>query len=261
MSSKGLELFDLSGKVAIVTGAASGIGRAIALKLADFGADIVLVDIAEENMKKVANEINSIGRKVLPVKASVTNNNEIKKMVEDVLNKFEKITILVNCAGILSRTPIVNLTEEEIDKILALNFKGMVFCSQAVMEHMIDSEYGKIVNIGSSISSRGAVCNISGGGAIYCASKAAVQSFTRCLAWELSEDGINVNAVAPGPAITPMHEGYIDQAKDYYSASIPAGRLAEPEDIANVVLFLVSEAAKYVIGQTIHVNGGQIMVD
>jgi 3-oxoacyl-[acyl-carrier protein] reductase len=261
MKEKAIELFDLSGKHAIVTGGASGIGRAIAIKLAEFGADIALVDIDEENMSKVADEIKVVGQEALEIRASVAKKDEVTQMVNKVLEKFKKIDILVNCAGILSSTPIIDAKEEEIDKVMGINYKGIIFCSQAVMDHMIDREYGKIVNIGSSISSRGCACNISGGGAIYCASKAAVQAFTRNLAWELSEDGVNVNAVAPGPAATPMHKDYLEQAKTYYSPTIPAGRLAEPEDIANTVLFLVSDASRYIIGQTIHVNGGQIMVD
>jgi 3-oxoacyl-[acyl-carrier protein] reductase len=126
---------------------------------------------------------------------------------------------------------------------------------------MIEQKSGKIVNLGSSISSRSSVCNLTGGSADYCASKAAVQAFTRSLAMELGPHGINVNAVAPGPTNTPMHMGYFEGAIAYYQGSIPLGRLAEPEDIADVVAFLVTDAARFITGQTIHVNGGQIMVD
>jgi 3-oxoacyl-[acyl-carrier protein] reductase len=261
MSRECFRIFDLSDKIAVVTGAASGIGRATSLRLAEFGANIVLADINISAAEKVAEEIRSLDREAFPIKVDVTRIEDTKRMVEEILKKFEKIDILVNCAGILSMKPTMALTEEDIDKLMAVNFKGTVFSCQAVIPHMKDRKSGKIVNMGSSLSSRASVCNFTGGGADYNASKAAVQSFTRSLAWEVSADNLNVNAVAPGITITPMHEGTIEAAKSYFEPSIPMGRLAEPEDIANVVLFLVSDAASYVQGQTIHVNGGQIMVD
>ena len=261
MSRECFKIFDLSDKTAVVTGAASGIGRATSLRLAEFGANIALADINISEAEKVAEEIRNIGREALPLKVDVTKIEDTKRMVEEALNKFKKIDILVNCAGILSMKPTIALTEEDIDKLMAVNFKGTIFACQAVIPHMKDRESGKIVNMGSSLSSRASVCNLTGGGADYNASKAAVQSFTRSLAWEVSADNVNVNAVAPGITITPMHEGTIEAAKSYFEPSIPMGRLAEPEDIANVVLFLVSDAASYIQGQTIHVNGGQIMVD
>ncbi len=253
------KLFDLSGKSAIITGAASGIGRAVALVLARFGADVIPVDIDQEAAEKVAEEIRGSGRKALAVKVDVTKKDEVENMVEKVIDEFEKIDILVNCAGIISAEPISSMSDETLDRIFDVNFKGTVHCCQAVMEHMTDRESGKIVNIGSSISSLGSVANLSGGGASYCSSKATVHGFSRCLAWELAPEGVNVNVVAPGITNTPMHEGVWEGAQDYYLKSVPLGRLAEPEDIADVVLFLCSEAARYIVGQAIHVNGGQFM--
>ena len=260
-SRKLSELFDITGKVAIVTGGASGIGRAIALGLAKFGAKVVIADQAIGQAQKTAGEIEAAGGKALAIKTDVTNRRNVEQMVNQTIKRYGKIDILVNNAGIMSRCTVMDMKEEEFDKTLEVNLKGVVLCSQAVAKHMIEQKSGKIVNVGSSLSSRGSVCNFSGGGADYCASKAAVQAFTRTLAMELGPCGINVNAVAPGITNTPMHEGLWEGAVAYYIGSVPLGRLAEPEDIADVVLFLVSDAARYITGQTIHVNGGQIMVD
>jgi len=253
--------FDIGAKVAIVTGAASGIGRAIALALSDLGARVVIADKAGEAAKNVAQEINSAGGKAVAIKTDVAKARDVERMVQQVIDKFGRIDILVNNAGVISRQSFVDMTEADFDRTLAVNLKGVVLCSQAVARHMIAQKSGKIVNMGSSFSSRGSVCNLSGGGADYCASKAGVQAFTRVLAMELGPCGINVNAVAPGIVNTPMHEGLWEGAVAYYANSVPLGRLAEPEDIADVVAFLATDAARYVTGQTIHVNGGQIMVD
>jgi len=183
-------------------------------------------------------------------------------MVKATIEKFGKIDILVNCAGILGTySGVAIVTEEEWSSVMNVNLLGTLLCCQEVMEHMLERKSGKIVNVGSSMSSRGSTWNTIAGGAHYNVSKAAVQCLTRCLAWEVASEGINVNAVAPGTTITPMHAGEVETIKAYLSPSIPLGRLAEPEDIAHVVLFLVTEASRYIVGQTIHVNGGQIMVD
>jgi NAD(P)-dependent dehydrogenase (short-subunit alcohol dehydrogenase family) len=260
-SRKVSELFDIRGKVAIVTGAASGIGRAIALDLAELGASVVIADIALENARKVASEIESRGGKAIVVSTDVTHEKEVEQMVQQVINKFGKVDILVNDAGIMAYQMTQDLSEAELNRTLEVNLKGVVLCSQAVARHMVEQKSGKIVNLGSSNSSRGSVCNLSSGGPAYCASKAAVQAFSRVLAMELAPHGINVNAVAPCPTNTPMHTGYWEAVVAYNQSTIPLGRLAEPEDIAPVVAFLVSDAARFITGQTIHVNGGQIMVD
>jgi 3-oxoacyl-[acyl-carrier protein] reductase len=259
--SRVAEQFDITGKVAIVTGAASGIGRAIALDLAGLGAGVVAADKAIGGAEEVAKEIESGGGRAIATKTDVTDRKEVEQMVQQTIEKFGRIDILVNNAGIVARCSVMDMQEEELDRTFDVNLKGVVLCSQAAARHMIEQKSGKIVNVGSSFSSRASVCNLSGGGADYCASKAAVQALTRSMAMELAPYSINVNAIAPGITNTPMHEGLWEGALAYYHNSVPLGRLAEPEDIADVVAFLVTDAARYITGQTIHVNGGQIMVD
>ena len=254
-------LFDITGNVAIVTGAASGIGRAIALDLAGLGASVVAADKDIGGAQEVVKEIESAGGRAIATETDVTGKKDVEQMVQKTIERFGKIDILVNNAGIIARNSVMDIQEEELDRTFDVNLKGVVLCSQAAARHMIERKSGKIVNVGSSLSSRASVCNLSGGGADYCASKAAVQALTRSLAMELGPCGINVNAVAPGVTNTPMHEGLWEMAAAYYQNSVPLGRLAEPEDIADVVVFLVTDAARYITGQTIHVNGGQIMVD
>ena len=255
------KIFDIAGKVAIVTGGGSGIGRAIALDLAGFGANVVIADKAQDAAAGVVGEIESAGGKAIAIETDVTDGKEVEQMVQQTIKRFGKIDILINNAGIIARSSVVDMKETDLDRTFDVNVKGVVLCSQAVARHMIEQKSGKIVNVGSSLSSRASVCNFSGGGADYCASKAAVQALTRSLAMELGPYGINVNAVAPGTTNTPMHEGLWEMATIYFQNSVPLGRLAEPEDIADVVLFLVTDAARYMTGQNIHVNGGQIMVD
>ncbi len=255
------ELFDIRGKAAMVTGAASGIGRAIALDLAGAGSRVVIADRALDGAEGVAREIGAAGGTAIAAETDVTSRKSVEQTVQRALQEFGGIDILVNNAGIIGSYTVVDLKEEDLDRTFDVNLKGVLLCSQTVARHMIERRSGKIVNVGSSFSSRASVCNLSGGGADYCASKAAVQALTRSLAMELGPHGINVNAVAPGITNTPMHGVLWEGAQAYYHGSVPLGRLAEPEDIADVVLFLVTDAARYITGQTIHVNGGQIMVD
>jgi len=259
--SRVTKLFDIRGKAAIVTGSASGIGRAIALDLAEAGSSVVIADRALDGAESVAREIEAAGGAAIAAGTDVTSRQSVEQTVQRTLREFGGIDILVNNAGIIGSYTVVDLKEEDLDRTFEVNLKGVLLCSQAVAKHMIERRSGKIVNVGSSFSSRASVCNLSGGGADYCASKAAVQALTRSLAMELGPYGINVNAVAPGITNTPMHGVLWEGAQAYYQGSVPLGRLAEPEDIADVVLFLVTDAARYITGQTIHVNGGQIMVD
>ncbi len=255
------KLFDLGGKAAVVTGGASGIGRATAIDLAEAGAKVIIADTAQDEAENVAREIADGGGTAIAVETDVTSRQSVEQMMQRALREFGGVDILVNNAGILKTTALLDIKEEDMDQTFDVNLKGVLFCSQAAAGHMIERKSGKIVNMGSSLSCRASVCNLSRGSADSCATKAAVQALSRSFAMELAHDGIYVNAVAPGPTDTPMHMGYFEVATAYFQGSVPLGRLALPEDIADVVLFLVTDAARFITGQTIHVNGGQLMVE
>ena len=244
----------LAGRVALVTGAAQGIGKAVALLLARNGADIVVSDINLEKAEEAANEIKSIGRKALAVKGDVANWNDVERMVEIILEKFAKIDILVNNAGITRDKLILRMTEEDWDAVLDVNLKGTFHCAKAVVRHMAKQRSGKIVNIASVVGEMG-----NAGQANYSASKAGVIGLTKTIAREFAQRGININAIAPGYIETPMTEVLPEKAKEELKKLIPMERLGKPEDVAEAVLFLVSEVSNYITGQVLNVNGGIYM--
>lgn len=244
----------LAGRVALVTGAAQGIGKAVALLLARNGADIVISDINLEKAEEAANEIKSIGRKALAVKGDVANWNDVERMVEVILEKFAKIDILVNNAGITRDKLILRMTEEDWDAVLDVNLKGTFHCTKAVVRHMAKQRSGKIVNIASVVGEMG-----NAGQANYSASKAGVIGLTKTIAREFAQRGININAIAPGYIETPMTEVLPEKAKEELKKLIPMERLGKPEDVAEAVLFLVSEESNYITGQVLNVNGGIYM--
>jgi len=244
----------LTGRVALVTGAAQGIGKAVALLLARNGSDIVVSDINLEKAEETANEINSIGRKALAVKVDVANWNDVEQMVEVILEKFAKIDILVNNAGITRDKLILRMTDEDWDAVLNVNLKGTFHCTKAVVRHMAKQRSGKIVNIASVVGEMG-----NAGQANYSASKAGVIGLTKTIAREFAQRGININAIAPGYIETPMTEALPEKAKEELKRLIPMERLGKPEDVAEAVLFLVSEESNYITGQVLNVNGGIYM--
>jgi 3-oxoacyl-[acyl-carrier protein] reductase len=256
-----LKRFDLTGRPAIVTGGRRGIGRAIALRLAELGAPVALFDLDGATAAEVAREIVGNGGRAEAIAVDVADAAGVEAAVARAVAAVGRPAILVNNAGILHLKRLAELAPEEWDRLMAVNVRGVYLCTRAVAPLLIAGGYGRVVNLGSSLSSRGAVFNTWGGGADYNASKAAVQAFTRTIAQELAPHGITVNAVAPITTDTPMHTGYFERSRERFTPTVPLGRLGEPEDIADAVAFLVSDAARFITGQTLHVNGGQLMVD
>ena len=245
---------ELSGKVALVTGAAQGIGKAIALLLARNGADVVVSDINLEKAQETANEIEGMGRRSFAIKVNVADLKDVEQMVKAIVEQFGRIDILVNNAGITRDRLILRMTEEDWDAVLDVNLKGTFNCTKAAIRYMSKQRSGKIVNIASVTGEMG-----NPGQANYAASKAGVIGFTKTIAREFAGRGINVNAIAPGYIQTPMTDAVPEKAKEELKRMIPMERLGKPEDVAQAVLFLVSENSSYITGQVLNVNGGIYM--
>ncbi len=244
----------LKGKVALITGSAQGIGKSVALLLARNGADIVVSDINLEKAEETAKEIEAMGPKAMAVKVDVAHLTEVERMVGAVLEKFGKIDILINNAGITRDKLILRMTEEDWDAVLNVNLRGTFNCTKTVIRYMAKQRSGKIVSIASVVGEMG-----NAGQANYSASKAGVIGFTKTIAREFAQRGINVNAVAPGYIETPMTEILPEKVKEELKRLIPMERLGKPEDVAEAVLFLVSEESNYITGQVLNVNGGIYM--
>lgn len=245
----------LKDKVAIVTGGTRGIGRAIALKLADQGANIV---INYRNSDKEAEELKSIlegkGIKVLTVKCDISNFEDSKNLMDKCKEVFGKIDILVNNAGITKDTLIMRMKEEDFDNVIDVNLKGTFNCAKHASAIMLKQRFGKIINMTSVVGIAGNAGQVN-----YAASKAGVIGLTKSLAKELGSRGITVNAVAPGFINTDMTASLSEKVKEEASKNIPLKRLGDPEDVANLVVFLASDAANYITGQVINVDGGMVM--
>ncbi|ABG87623.1 3-oxoacyl-[acyl-carrier-protein] reductase [Clostridium perfringens] len=245
----------LKDKVAIVTGGTRGIGRAIALKLADNGANIV---INYRNSDKEAEELKAIleekGVKVLTVKCDISNFQDSKNLMDKCKEVFGKIDILVNNAGITKDTLIMRMKEEDFDSVIDVNLKGTFNCAKHASAIMLKQRFGKILNMTSVVGIAGNAGQVN-----YAASKAGVIGLTKSLAKELGSRGITVNAVAPGFINTDMTASLSEKVKEEASKNIPLKRLGDPEDVANLVGFLASDAANYITGQVINVDGGMVM--
>lgn len=240
---------DLHGQVAIVTGASGGIGRSVALTLAREGADLIVSDVVET--KETENLIKELGREVLGVQCDVSQKNQVTELVQQAVNRFGKVEILVNCAGICHRGGFEDISVEDWDRELNINVRGTFLMVQAVMPVMKKQKYGKIVCFGSVAGK--------GGGTVvgpqYVASKGAVHAFIKWAAKEAAADSVYVNCVAPGPVRTRMIEGY----KEYHDGMTPLKRLGQGEDVAEAVLFLASQASNWITGEVLNVNGGILM--
>lgn len=245
---------ELEGRVALVTGAAGGMGTAIAHALSRLGADIALNDRAPDLLAPLAGRLTTPS---IAVAADVTNPRQVQQMVETVEDQMGPVDILINNAGVLRPTKIVDISEAEWDFVVDVNLKGTFLCSQAVIPRMRERGWGRIVNLSSTAGK-----NVSTmGGAHYTAAKAGVLGFTRHTASEVAADGITVNAVCPGLIDTDMTRKTIteDQAKAY-ADSFPVSRLGLPEEVAELIAFLATDRAAYITGASLDINGGDLMI-
>jgi NAD(P)-dependent dehydrogenase (short-subunit alcohol dehydrogenase family) len=256
---------ELAGQVALVTGAGQGIGKAAALALAAAGADVAVSDINEASVKETAAAIAAAGRRTLAIRADVGNLAEIDRMVSEAVAHFGRIDTLVNNAGVTRRAYIMDLTEEDFDRIFRVNAKGVFFCLQRVAREMIPRRSGRIINI-ASIAGKGFAGTSN---AIYAASKGAVISLTKTAAQQLGRHNINVNAVCPGIVRTALYsemvrviaekEGAtVEEIERRGTESVPLRRANDPEDIADMIVFLASPGARNISGQAFNVDGGLV---
>ncbi|MFC1646070.1 3-oxoacyl-[acyl-carrier-protein] reductase [Candidatus Omnitrophota bacterium] len=243
----------LKDRVSLITGAARGIGREIALAFAREGSDIVVCDVDLEAAKNTQKEIENLGRQALSFKVDVTNLGQIEEMLNLILDKFSKIDILVNNAGITKDNLVLRMSEDDWDRVLSVNLKGAFNCIKVVSRQMLKKRYGKIVNVASIIGMIG-----NAGQANYAASKGGLIALTKSLAKELASRNINVNAVAPGFIETPMTAKLPEDYKKQMLSNIPMGKFGKPEDVAKVCLFLASPESDYMTGQVIVVDGGMV---
>jgi len=244
----------LKDKVALITGGARGIGKAVALLFAQEGADIVIGDVNIEEAGKTCLEIEALGRKSLALQMDVTDYDKCQEAINKILDKFGKVDILVNNAGITKDNLLLRMSQTEWDVVLNVNLKGSFNCIKAVSRPMIKQRQGRIINIASIIGIIG-----NPGQANYSASKAGIIALTKTAAKELASRNINVNAVAPGFIQTEMTAGLAEDLKEKMKQAIPLNKFGSPNDVAAVCLFLASEESSYITGQTIVVDGGMVM--
>ena len=242
-------------RVALVTGAARGIGREIAVRLAEDGFDLAVADLREEAVAETAELVAAAGRRTLVSATDVSDEDAVVAMIERVSSELGGLDAVVNNAGILHLTPILDISAAEWDQTMAVNLRGTFLVSREAFRHMKERGAGKIVSIASLAAKVGGIT----AGAHYAASKAGVICFTKSLAAQAAAFSINVNAVAPGPVATEMTADWGDEVNEAFRARIPFGRYAEPRDVANAVAFLLSEQAGYITGEVIDVNGGSYM--
>lgn len=241
----------LKDKVAIVTGSARGLGKAMVLKMAAEGAKVVITDINYEGCLSVKEEIVKMGLEAIAVRCDVTNRAEVAAMVDETIKAFGKIDILVNNAGITRDASLAKMTDEQWDAVLNTNLKSMFICTQEVIKHMIPQGGGRIINISSVAGEEGNF-----GQTNYSAAKAGVIGLTKTWSKELGRKNITVNAIAPGFIMTEMSQAIPDKVKEQIIARIPLGRAGQPSDVAAAVVFLASDEAGYINGHTLSVNGG-----
>lgn len=245
----------LEGKTAVVTGASRGIGRAIALQLAEEGANVVVnYSGSEDKALQVVEEIKNIGRNAIAVKANVSDNESVQNLMSQALEAFGSIDVLINNAGITRDNLIMRMKEDEWDDVISTNLKGVFLCTKAVTRQMMKQRAGRIINISSIVGVMG-----NAGQANYVAAKAGVIGLTKTTARELASRNILVNAIAPGFIETEMTDALPEDIKAAMLAQIPLAQLGQPEHIAKAVVFLASEDSSYMTGQVLHIDGGMVM--
>jgi 3-oxoacyl-[acyl-carrier protein] reductase len=247
-------MFSLEGRVALVTGSAQGIGRAIALNLAEGGASIVLTDVRAPKLEEVVKEIEAQGGKAIRFCVDVTDLEAVQKTVDQTLEALGKIDILVNNAGITRDNLVMRMKTEDWQAVLRTNLDGAFHCIRSVLPGMVRQRYGRIVNIASVVAQAGNV-----GQANYISSKAGIIGLTKAVAAEVARRNITVNAVAPGFIATPMTENLSPEVKEKMLGLIPMGRMGTDSEVAAGVRFLVSEEARYITGHVLNINGGMFM--
>lgn len=244
----------LKDKVLVVTGAARGIGREIAIRFAQEGADVAAWDVETNEMESLKAEIEGRGRRFLGLQVDVSDFDTVKTSVENVLDGFSRIDILINNAGITRDNLLIRMSDADWDSVIEVNLKGVFNCTKAVSRVMLKQKSGRIINISSVIGIFG-----NAGQSNYAASKGGIISFTKSIAKELAPRGITVNAIAPGFIDTGMTQSLADEVKEKYLQSIPLRRMGTGEDVAEAAVFLASERASYITGETIRVDGGLAM--
>lgn len=241
-------------RISFITGAARGIGRAIADRLAEDGSDLAICDVDTQALEAAKKELEDKGRRVIAEKVDVTNFEEVQAFVQKILDKFGKIDILINNAGITRDSLAVRMQDADWDAVINVNLKGAFNCIKACAKPMMKQRYGKIVNIASIIGLIG-----NAGQANYAASKGGLIALTKTVAKELASRSVNVNAVAPGFIKTAMTDKLSEELKQQLLKLIPLGRMGVPRDVANAVMFLISENSAYMTGQVVQVDGGMVM--
>lgn len=241
----------LKGKIAIVTGAGQGIGRSIALKMAQEGSDVAIVEWKAETGDRTAKEVERTGRKALSFSVDVASSKQVQEMVNQIITAWKRIDILVNNAGFDRPGSLLNIKEEDWEAVLGVHLKGTLNCIQAVVPHMIENRYGKIVNISSIWGKTGAVSEIS-----YSTAKAGIIGLTKSVARELGRYQINVNVILPGLILTPTIAKMAEKYQNRIIENTPLRRIGQPEEVANAVAFLASDEASFITGALLEVSGG-----
>jgi len=248
---------EFSGKVAIVTGAGQGMGRAVAKRLANGGARVVVNDLNIDSAKQTAADISTSGGDAFPVQANVVSSDDVMRMIDGALERYGEINILVNNAGMLRTTPVIDIEEDEWDLVINVNLKGTYLCSRAVLPTMQKTGWGRIVNFSSTAGK--SVSTV--GGAHYTAAKAGILGLTRHLSKEVAQYGITVNSVCPGLIDTEMVRSIIsDDRIKAYAEGFPIARLGEPQEVSELVAFLASDRAAYITGASLDINGGDLTI-